>query len=537
MTTLKKAARISVPVKLLVLAVLILLVIYPLLRMFMTAKAEDFSAVVGSAQFSSALINSVLFSAIATVIVILIAYLLAFCMVRTDIKCKRLFDLFLILPMLIPSISHGMGLTTLFGNYGILTRLFGIGGTGFYGGIGIVTGSVLYAFPVAYIMLADVLKYQDLSVYEAADVLGLSPARQFASITLPFLKKPLIAAVFSTFSLIVTDYGVPLMVGGKTKTLALLMYEQVIGRMQNERGVVYATFLLIPAVVAFVADMLNKERATSAFVHKNEVKRTSVPTRILSYVFCTAVSVGAALPLVAFLIRAFTKKYPSDLSFSMKNFSEAFRLDSGEFLIHSLVIALATATVGVALAYLAAYLTARMRSPLSRIIHLLVLTFMAIPGLVLGLSYLTAFKTAPIAGTLVIMIMVNTAHFLSSPYLMMVNSFGKMNENLEAVGETLGVGRLRMIRDVFLPQNVGTVAEMFSYLFVNCMMTISAVAFLAGRNTKPLSLLINQFEAQSQFGCAAVVSLLILAANILVKTAVGMIKYYSRRRHRKEAVL
>ena len=99
-----------------------------------------------------------------------------------------------------------------------------------------------------------------------------------------------------------------------------------------------------------------------------------------------------------------------------------------------------------------------------------------------------------------------------------------MKGNLEAVGATLGVSRLRMIKDVLLPQSLSTITEMFTYLFVNCMMTISAVSFLATIDTKPISLMINQFEAQRQYECAAVVSILILVANILIKAASGGVK-------------
>ena len=192
-----------------------------------------------------------------------------------------------------------------------------------------------------------------------------------------------------------------------------------------------------------------------------------------------------------------------------------------------------TALFGTILSYITAYLTSRMKSVTSRIIHLLSLTFMAIPGIVLGLSYATTFSQSVIYGTMFILVMVNIAHFMSSPYLMMYNTFGKMNENLESVGDTLGIGRVRMIKDVFLPQTVGTVAEMFSYLFVNCMMTISAVSFLSNMSTRPISLMINQFEAQSQYECAAVVSLFILLVNILMKLLVGTVKMAIAKTRRK----
>ena len=120
--------------------------------------------------------------------------------------------------------------------------------------------------------------------------------------------------------------------------------------------------------------------------------------------------------------------------------------------------------------------------------------------------------------------MVNTIHFIASPYLMIYNSLSKINENLEHIAHTMGIYRHQMIRDVFIPQCKGTIVEMFSYFFVNCMITISAVSFLATTSNKPISLMINQFEAQMQLECAAVVSLMILLVNLLVKGIAHILK-------------
>ena len=113
--------------------------------------------------------------------------------------------------------------------------------------------------------------------------------------------------------------------------------------------------------------------------------------------------------------------------------------------------------------------------------------------------------------------LVNSMHFFASPYLMAYNTFGKINENLEDVGNTMGINRWAVIRDVLLPQSRGTILEMMSYFFVNCMMTISAVSFLANVGNKPIALMITQFEGQMQLECAAFVSLLILVVNVLMK--------------------
>jgi iron(III) transport system permease protein len=100
----------------------------------------------------------------------MLAWGFALCVVRTNMRFREVFSVFVTLPMLIPSISHGMGLVLLLGANGIITRLLNLSGT-IYGFHGIVLGSVFYAFPVAFLMLADILKYEDGSPYEAASVL------------------------------------------------------------------------------------------------------------------------------------------------------------------------------------------------------------------------------------------------------------------------------------------------------------------------------------------------------------------------------
>ncbi len=521
----EKSSGLTLTCKLAVLAVLLGLVAVPIIKMFTVLTLQDVKDVFTSSKLGTAVLNSLSLTAIATVIVIVLAYALAWCIERTDIKLKGLFSIILVLPMLIPSISHGMGLIILFGRNGIITNLLGIESAFIYGKIGIVAGSVMYAFPVAFIMLADVLRYEDRSVYQAADVLGIGRGRRFLRITLPYMRKPLIAAAFSAFAMIVTDYGVPLMIGGTTKTVSLLMYEEVISQLKFGRGCVYGIILLIPAIAAFITDLLNKERASSSFVKRNDGERSSRVKNAAAYTVCGIVSAAALLPIAAFAVLAFVRAYPYDMSFTLDNIVKTMSGRGGAgYLVNSLVIALLTALAGTFIGFVCAYLTARNKGGVSKLLHLLVLTFMAIPGIVLGLSYVIFYSGSAVEGTLVILIMVNTAHFISSPYLMMYNTFGKMNENLEAVGDTLGIGRVRMLKDVFLPQSFGTILEMFSYMFVNCMMTISAVSFLASSSTRPISLMINQFEAQMQYESAAVVSLAILLVNIVLKAVIAFIK-------------
>ena len=192
-------------------------------------------------------------------------------------------------------------------------------------------------------------------------------------------------------------------------------------------------------------------------------------------------------------------------------------MGGGKYLLNSVLIAVSVSAIGVVLAVLAAYYTARNPSGVTQYLHLICMSMAAVPGVVLGLAYVLLFKGTALYGTLAILIAVNVVHFFASPYLMIYTSFSKANENLEAVASTLGIGKIRLLVDILLPKCRHTVAEMFASFFVNCMMTISAVSFLANSRSKPIALMINQFEAQAQMEFAAVVSLMILLVNLAVK--------------------
>lgn len=517
-----KKVSFSTPTKLLLCAVFICFVFYPFLQMVLNITKADFTGVIHSATFVPAISNSLKTALITTCISVPLGLTLALCVQRTRIRGKGLLSILLILPMLISSISHGMGLVVLFGTNGIIKNLLGFDNT-IYGFTGIIVGSVLFSYPVSFLMFNDVLKYQDSSPYEAAMVLGISKFRQMLIITLPYLVKPLISAIFTVFTMVITDYGVPLMIGGQSTTLAVMMYQEVLGQLNFGKGSVVGLFLLIPTVISFIVNCIIKNRSKMSYVTKPFYFKKNLARDGLAYTFCGLVLFCIFCLFGAFFLIAFTVKYPSNTTFTFANIGKMFALRGGTFLINSLIISVFVSFIGVAIAYTTAYLTARMPSRLSSILHLFPITSLAIPGIVLGLSYALTFSGSFLYGTLAILILVNVMHFIASPYQMMYNSLCKMNENLESVGRTLGIGRIRMIFGVIIPQSRATIIEMATFFFVDSMMTISAVSFLANATTKPLSLLISQFEGQALFECASVVSLCILFINFLVKSTAYLI--------------
>lgn len=506
-------------------AYLIITVVAPVVMLFCNIRGEHVKEVFASAQFGPMLFNSVVTTLMATAISITIAFGLAYLLNRSRVKYKSIFIVLFTIPMLIPSISHGMGLVLLLGDNGLLTNLLGID-IGLYGYPGIVMGSVLYSFPVALLMFNDSFQYEDFTTYEAASVLGLSKRQQFMNITLPSMKRTLISATLAVFTMVFTDYGVPLMTGGMVTTLPVYMYREVIGMMNFSSGTIVGIVLLTPAVIAFLMDLRNSGiNSSNSTVTKQYQIEENRKRDTLVYVLFALVVVLICLPIVAFICLSFVKQYPIDMSLSLQTVRMLLSSGIGMYFVNSMAIALLTALAGTCFSYFSAYITARSgKSISSKMLHFISMLSLAIPGIVLGLSFSMTFKNMPFYSTIFILVIVNIAHFFSSPYLLAYNSLSKFNANLEDVSQTLGISKFNMLVSVYLPCTKATIIEMYSYFFVNAMITISAVSFLVNFQTMPLALLIPQLESQAFTEGTALVSLMILIINLVEKVIAFWVK-------------
>ncbi len=519
--------KLFTPLKVVLFGYLILTVLFPLCRLFIGITPGSLRVIFSSEQLLPMIWNSLVTTIPATVISVLLSFLLAFAMKRSSIPGKGIFLVILTLPMLIPSISHGMGLVLLLGDNGILTSLLGKN-MGLYGYKGIIIGSVLYSFPAAFLLFHDAFRYEDGQIYEAAAVLNIPKSRQFLKLTLPSLKGSITSAFLMVFTMIFTDYGVPLMTGGTVMTLPVYMYREVIGMMNYSSGAVIGGILLFPAVVAFLFDLRKGEEKVGSLIAKPLIVEPRPMRDRLILISFLLFSVLICLPFFAFLCLSFLRQYPVDLHFTTQHMRKVFSSGVGLNLINSIAIALLTALCGTCLSYFSAYVTARSKSNLpNRCLHFISLLSMAIPGVVLGLCYVLSFHGLPLYSTIFILVIVNIAHFFSSPYLLAYHSLKKFHENLEDVALTLGLSKMHLLFSVYIPSTVSTIIEMYSFYFVNAMITISAVSFLINFRTTTLSLMIPQLESQSFPEGTAIISLLILLLNLLEKAIASLIRRYS----------
>lgn len=120
-----------------------------------------------------------------------------------------------------------------------------------------------------------------------------------------------------------------------------------------------------------------------------------------------------------------------------------------------------------------------------------------------------------------IMVICNMIHFFSTPYLMMKESLAKMNASWETTAMLMGDSWIKTILRVVTPNAISTIIRVFSYYFINAMVTISAVIFLAGARTMVITTKIKQLQYYNKYNEIFVLSLLLLFTNIAAKALFG----------------
>jgi len=516
---------------------ILLFAILPLLTLAFHVSGKDWDFIVNDANFWEAIKNSVIYTGAAAIITTILALIAAYLLETSNLRKKNLYVVALTLGMLVPTISVGLGLRILFGTNGFLDLLFGLE-IEVRGFPGLIMGSVMTSFPATFLILYDALHYEDKGPYDAANIMGIKRFSTFFRLTIPYLRIALISAFCACFTLIFSDYGMPMEIAGKVKTLPMYLYDQFMSSFQYGRGSIAGFVLLIPSVISFVFDLIFKDQSVAE--KQNRLIAPKKGFNRAAAVVIILLCVILFLPQLAFISLSFTTAFPNNLTFTVEHIANIFSNTHGvgltAYIFNSLELALLTALIGTCFAYLLGYMSVRKTGRMAKAVDLLALSTIAIPGLVLGIGYIFLFKgtNGSFYGTILILIVVNIFHFLGSPYLLAKNCLSKINSEYEVIGETLGISKGKIIRKVLIPNSVSTLVEMFSYFFLNSMITISAVAFLCTYDNQPLSILITTYEKNSNYEMQSVISLIILFLNVVARGVFTVITTMINRAGNKE---
>jgi iron(III) transport system permease protein len=539
--------RVAIALSTLWLLVGVLLPLYPMLiRSFQDTEGQwiglaNYVRYFQTPALSTSIFNTFYIAIASSAISVILGFIYAYALTRTAMFGKPIFRILGLLPLFIPPLAHSIGLVYLFGNKGLVTTgffsLLPSWNIDLYGSHGIIIGEVLYCFPQAVILMITALNITDARLYEAAAALRTPSHRVFFTVTLPSVKYGLMSAIFVCFTLAFTDFGVPKVVGGSFNVLATDIYKQVIGQQNFSMGATIGVFLLLPTAIAYILDRIFQGRQT-ALVSSRSVPFQPSPNPKLDWLmfgFCSIISSFILLVFGTIILASLVKVWPYNFELTMKHYD--FNAVGGggiEAYWNSIQVSLYTAVFGTIAVFLGAYLVEKGKGfKAMRAFNYFLSTIpLALPGLVLGLSYVFFFNKPlwnipytnlalvnpfnKLYGTIALLVICNIVHFYTVGFLTASTALKQIDPEFESVSASMGVPFYKTFWRVTIPLTIPAILELGSYFFVNSMVTISAIIFLYPPNAPLAAVAIVNMDDAGDVAPAAAMS------TALVLTSIGV---------------
>ncbi|ELB2922723.1 putative 2-aminoethylphosphonate ABC transporter permease subunit [Vibrio alginolyticus] len=469
--------------------------------------------------------NTFTLGVIVTSVVGVLAFGYAYALTRSCMPFKGLFQILGTAPILAPSLLPAISLIFLFGNQGIAKEM--LLGNSIYGVIGISMGLIFWTFPHALMILTTSLRTSDARLYEAARALKTSPIKTFFMVTLPAAKYGLISTLIVVFTLVITDFGVPKVIGGSYNVLATDIFKQVVGQQNFAMGAVTSIMLLFPAVMAFGADRWVQKKQKSLFDTRS-VPYQPEPNKArdsICLVYCSIISIAVLAVLGMAVYGSLVTFWPWNKALTLNNYNFAEMSTYGwSPFFNSLTLAGWTAVIGTAIIFVGAYCIEKGRAfgPIRQVMQMLSVVPMAVPGMVLGLGYIFYFNDANnplnvLYGTMAFLVINTVVHYYTVGHMTALTALKQLPSEIEATAASVKLPQYKLFFKVTLPVCLPAILDIATYLFVNALTTTSAVVFLYSTDTIPASVSILNMDDAGQTGAAAAMAVMIMIAAAIAK--------------------
>ncbi|MDR2363616.1 MAG: iron ABC transporter permease, partial [Spirochaetaceae bacterium] len=486
-----------------------------------------------SPQYLVSLWGSIKLGIITASVSTLIGFAFAFLTERTGAGGKKIIGTLATMPVISPPFSLTLSIILLFGNNGLIThQLLGINNFSIYGLGGLVLVQTIGMFPIAYMTLSSVLKSIDSTVEDAALDLRASRLRTFLTITLPLSLPGLLSAWLLVFTNSLADFANPLLLAGSYRVLSVEAYIEVTGRSNLGGGASLSLLLLLPTLTAFFAQRywVNKKSVVTVTGKPSTrlAELATPPVRIILSAFVWLFLVFIVGLYGTIVAGCFVKNWGIDYSFTLANIGEA--LSRGGQAIASTVTLSAVATPFAGFIAMAAALIVVRRTFIGkRILEVLLMTPFAVPGTLLGISYILAFNKPPllIVGTAAIIVINYIIRELPVGLETGAASLRQIDPAIEEAAQDLGADMSKVFTSVVLPLIRPAFLTSMSYTFVRSMTAVSAVIFLISARWYHLTVQIYNFSENLRFGLASVLSTVLI---IIVLGAFGVMQLVVRDR-------
>lgn len=465
--------------------------------------------------------NTVSLGVLVAVIGTAIAYLFAYVQARLDVPGKKILHLLAILPVVSPPFALATSVIVLFGRNGLVTnKLFGLE-TDIYGLDGLTLVLALSFFPVVYMSLLGMMQRLDPSLDQAATNLGASKTKVFFTITLPLMLPGIASGLLLLFVEAIADLANPLVLGGDFTVLSARAYLAITGEYNVTAGSVYSISLLVPALLVFLLQRYWVERKSTVTVTG---KPSGSPLLQRGPVAWVAYGVTVAIALLILMIYAtiiyggFAKVPGVNWAPTLDNYRFVLTGIGSEAIIDTTVMSVIAAPIASFLGIMIAWLTVNKLKKTAGIVDFLAMLGIAVPGTVLGIGVLLAFRPrnlvggvtvipslaggAAVAGGAIAIILVFILRSLPAAVRAGTGSLKQIHGSIEEASASLGASEGTTFRLVTLPLVAPALVAGLTFAIARCMTTLSPIVFLTTPSTKVMtSQILSEVDA-GRFGNA-----------------------------------
>ncbi len=503
-------------------------------------------------------VNTVVLGVLSATLATALGLALALLVNRTDFRMKRALRAVSILPIITPPFVVGVAIILLFGRTGLVTGvaadLMGVRPSRWiYGLPGILIAQVLAFAPITFLVLLSTLEAINPTLEEASRTLGARATTTFRTVTWPLLRPGLAAAFLLAFIESLADFGNPIVLGGGYEVLSVKIFFAVVGaRYDLGNAATLAMILLALTLIAFWLQMRWMGRKSYVTVTGKSDAGLAAPLPPALRIAVLAV----VLPWVVFTLAVYiiiaaggfvTDIGRWDLTPTLGHLSTAFRFEFAETglelygsawdsMITTLWVAGIAAPLTTLVGILTAWLVARQDFAGRRAFEFGTMLSFAIPGTVVGVSYVAAFNVPPVDITGTAAILIICFVFRNMPVGMRAGlaALAQIDRSMEEASQTMGAGGGTTLRRVVLPLIRPAVFTALVYSFVTAMTAVSAVIFLvSARHNMATAYIMGRVEA-GEYALAIAYSAVLMIVMILCVVVIQFIVGTRRLGRRQE---
>ena len=522
----------------LTILLLLLFVVYPLLKVLIFSLTDadgnfslaNLTTILTTSRYLAVFGRTMLLGVIVAVIATFIGYIFAYTITRTNVPCKKFLKTIATLPILSPPFILSLSIIFLFGKQGFITKtLLGITGNNVYGMGSLVVVQVMSFFPIAYLTLSGILSSIDASVEDAACNMGASRWHTFWTVTFPLSLPGIISGCLLVFIQSLEDFSNPATIGGEFSTLSIEVYQIITGSYDMQKGSVLALLLLLPAVTAYLFKKywVSKKSFVTVTGKPTEARKLIDEGHIKwpLFAFCMVVAAVILLFYGTVIFGSFVRTWGYDYSLTLDQYRKALAY-GWDSLKNSMLLGLISAVIGGLLGMIIAYITAKRNYYGKRFIEVSSVLMFAVPGTVLGISYVLAFNTKPLVltGTALILIIVFTFRNMPVAIESGTTTLLQIDNSIEEASTILGADTGYSFRRITLPMLRNAFFSGIVYSFTKAITAVSAVIFLvSARWNLVTSKIYSLFDQAKYSQAAAFVTMLVLILLVFIGIFNGII--------------